>query len=153
MSANLRARVLLLAVLEIIVGGIVVFGGAALVYFSSDAIGMSLGVVHAILGLMAFPAGYLLLTGKARARVLTLGVDAAIIAFSTISEIILSATGSLPSGPFIDSIVGTAVAVLIAAAVVYRLTSPGLRPLRAAKTQSPGQGAQSRTSRIEGRSP
>jgi len=130
MSANLRAKVLLLAVLELIVGGIVVLGGAALVYFSSDSTGMSLGVVHAILGLMAFLAGYLLLTGKARARTLTLGVDAAIIAFSTISEIILTTTGSLPSGPFMD---------------------PSPRPLRAANTKSAGQVTRSRANKIKGR--
>jgi hypothetical protein len=121
MSANFRTRVLALAVLELIVGGIVVLGGAALVYFSTDAIGMSLGIVHAILGLMAFPAGYLLLRGRAGARTLTLGVDAAIIAFSTASEIILSITSSLPSGPFADSVIGTAVAVIIAAVIVYQL--------------------------------
>jgi hypothetical protein len=151
MNANPRARASLLAVLEFFVGGIVVLGGAALVYFSTDTTGMSLGIVHSVLGLMAFPAGYLLLTGKARARALTLGVDAAIIVFSIMSEIILSTTRSLPSGPFFDSIVGTAVAVLIAAVIVYRL-SPSLGPLRAAHTQSPGLGAQSRTSKIEERS-
>jgi len=151
MSANLRAKVLLLAVLELIVGGIVVLGGAALVYFSTDSTGMSLGVVHAILGLMAFLAGYLLLTGKARARTLTLGVDAAIIAFSTISEIILTTTGSLPSGPFIDSIVGTSVAVLIAAVIVYLLMDPSPRPLRAANTKSAGQVTRSRANKIKGR--
>ena len=111
----------LLAVLEFVVGGIVVLGGAALVYFSIDSTGVSLGIVHAILGLIAFPAGYLLLTGSARARVLTLGVDAAIVAFSTASEIILSTTSSLPSGPFADSVIGTAVAVLIAVLIVYQL--------------------------------
>jgi len=121
MTANPVARVLLLAVLELIVGGIVVLGGAALVYFSTDSTGTSLGIVHAILGLMALPAGYLLLTGNARARTLTLGVDAAIIAFSTASEIILSTASSLPSGPFADSVIGTAVAVLIAALIVYQL--------------------------------
>ncbi|HXL51084.1 MAG TPA: hypothetical protein VN949_04665 [Candidatus Limnocylindrales bacterium] len=138
MSANRSIRVLLLAVLEFIVGGVVVLGGAALVYFSTDATGMSLGIVHAILGLMAFSAGYLILTGKAGARKLTLGADAAIITFSLVSEIILSTTGSLPSGPLADSIVGTAVAVLIAAIVVYQLMSPGLRPLRATQIQSAG---------------
>ena len=121
MTANPVARVLLLAVLELIVGGIVVLGGAALVYFSTDSTGTSLGIVHAILGLMALPAGYLLLTGNARARTLTLGVDAAIIAFSTASEIILSTASSLPSGPFADSVIGTGVAVLIAALIVYQL--------------------------------
>ena len=122
----------LLAVLEFIVGGIVVLGGAALVYFSIDLTGMSLGIVHAILGLMAFPAGYLLLTGRARARTLTLGVDAVIIAFSTASEIILSTTSSLPSGPFADLVIGTAVAVLIAALIVYQLIY--------ARPQFPGNG-------------
>jgi len=111
----------LLAILEFIVGGIVVLGGAALVYFSIDSTGLSLGISHAILGLMAFPAGYLLLTGSARARTLTLGIDAVVIAFSTASEIILSTTSSLPSGPFTDSVIGTAVAVLIAALIVYQL--------------------------------
>jgi hypothetical protein len=125
MNANPRARLLLLAILEFIVGGIVLLGGAALVYFSTDATGMSLGVVHAILGLLALPAAYLLLTSKAEARTLTLRVNAAIIAFSTISEIILSTTGSLPSGPFADSVVGTAVAVLIAIIIVYQLIRPG----------------------------
>src|SRR2546425_10758933 len=119
MNANLRRRALLLAVLEFIAGGIVLLGGAALVYFSIDASGKTLGIVHAFLGLMAFPAGYLLLMGKARARVLTLGVDVAIIAFSTVSEVILSTTGSLASGPFTDSIIGTTVAVLISVAIAY----------------------------------
>src|SRR6266851_8298028 len=121
MTANPVARVLLLAVLELIVGGIVVLGGAALVYFSTDSTGTSLGIVHAILGLIAFPTGYLLLTGNARARTLTLGVDAAIIAFSTASEIILSTASSLPRGPFADSVIGTAVAVLIAAVIMSQL--------------------------------
>jgi len=121
MSMSLSPRASLLAVLEFVVGGIVVLGAAALVYFSTDATGMSLGIVHAILGLMAFPAGYLLLTGNARARTLTLGVDAAIVAFSIASEIILSTTSSLPSGPFADSIIGTAVAMIIATVIVYQL--------------------------------
>src|SRR5437660_9287568 len=128
MSSHLRAKVLLLAVLELIVGGIVVLGGAALVYFSTDSTGMSLGVVHAILGLMAFLAGYLLLTGKARARTLTLGVDAAIIAFSTISEIILTTTGCLPIGPFIDAVAVTSVAVLLDEVILYLLMYPRPTP-------------------------
>ena len=100
MSTNPRARVVILGVLELIVGGIVVLGGAVLAYFSNDATGMSLGVVHPILGLSAFPAAFLLLTDKVGARTLALGVDAVIIVFSAVSEIILSTTGSLSSGPF-----------------------------------------------------
>jgi len=150
MSTSLRARGLILAVLELIVGGIVVLGGAALVYFSNDATGMSLGVVHAILGLSAFPTAFLLSTGKVGARTLALGVDAVIIVFSSVSEIILSTTGSLSSGPFFDSIVGTAVAVLIAAVIVYLLMDPSSRPLRAAKPKSAGQVTRSRASKMRG---
>ena len=150
MSTNLRARVLILAVLEFIVGGIVVLGGAALVYFSNDATGMSLGVVHAILGLSAFPVAFLLLTGKVGARTLALGVDAVIIVFSSVSEIILSTTGSLSSGPFFDSVVGTAVAVLIAAVIVYLLMDPSLRPLQAANSKSAGQVTRSRANKTKG---
>lgn len=131
-------------------GGIVVLGGAALVYFSTDATGMSLGVVHAILGLMAFPAGYLLLTGKAGARTLTLGVDATTIAFSTLSEVILSITGSLPNGPFVDSVVGTVVAVFIALVIVYQLMSPGLKHLREDRFRVAGR-RQDRAGHVEGR--
>src|SRR5256712_8079072 len=117
MNTNLRRRALLLAVLEFIVGGIVLLGCSGLVYLSIDASSKTLGSVHVFLGLMAFPAGYLLLMGKARARVLTLGVDVAIIAFSTVSEVILSTTGSLASGPFTDSIIGTTVAVFLSVAI------------------------------------
>ena len=151
MSTNPRARVVILGVLELIDGGIVVLGGAALVYFSNDATGMSLGVVHAILGLSAFPVAFLLLTGKVGARTLALGVDAVIIVFSSVSEIILSTTGSLSSGPFFDSVVGTAVAVLIAAVIVYLLMDPSPRPLRAANTKSAGQVTRSRANKIKGR--
>src|SRR3989442_14566387 len=100
MNTNLRRRALLLAVLEFIVGGIVLLGGAALVYFSIDASGKTLGIVHVFLGLMAFPARYMLLMGKARALVLTLGDDEAIIDFSTVLEMILSPKGSPACGPF-----------------------------------------------------
>jgi len=150
MSTNPRARVVILGVLELIVGGIVVLGGAALVYFSNDATGMSLGVVHAILGLSAFPVAFLLLTGKVGARTLALGVDAVIIVFSAVSEITLSTTGSLSSGPFFDSVVGTSVAVLIAAVIVYLLMNPSLRPLQAANTKSAGQVTRSRANKTKG---
>jgi len=135
MNANPGARLLLLAILEFIVGGIVLLRCAALVYFSTDATGKFLGVVHAIFGLLALPAAYLLLTEKAEARTLTLGVNAAIIAFSAISEIILSTTGSFPSGPFADSVVGTTAAVLIAIIIVYQLIRPG--PQAHGAVQSP----------------
>jgi len=123
--AEPKARMVIVAILEFLVGGIVVVGGSALVTFSVDALGKVLGAVHLVLGFAAFPVGYTLWTGKARARTLALAVNIATVAFSTVSEGILSGTGSLPSRAFFDSIIGTGIAVLLGLAVIYSVTQRG----------------------------
>jgi hypothetical protein len=120
-----RRRAALAAILEFLVGGIVVLGGASLVKFALDAEGPILGIVHLALGLMAFPAGYLLLTGGTRARTFTLLVNMGIIGFSTLSEGLLASAGSLPTDDFDASLVGTTVAVLIGLAVIYLVRTNG----------------------------
>ena len=87
MSANLSTRVLLLAILELIVGGVVVLGGAALISFSVDASGKGLGIVHAILGLVGLSAGVLLQVKKGMVWTLTVWTNVLIIVFSTASEV------------------------------------------------------------------
>jgi len=47
--------------------------------------------------------------------------------FSTASEVALFVAGSLPSDQFVDSITGTAVAVVIAAVVIILLMKPDLK--------------------------
>jgi len=127
MSANLSTRVLLLAILELIVGGVVALGGAALISFSVDATGKGLGIVHAALGLMGLSAGVLLLAKKGMVWTLTVWTNVSIAAFSTASEVALFGAGSLPSDQFVDSIIGTAVAVVIAAVVIVLLTKSDLK--------------------------
>jgi len=127
MSANLSTRVLLLAILELIVGGVVVLGGAALISFSVDATGKGLGIVHAILGLVGLSAGVLLLAKKGMGWTLTVWTNVLIIVFSTASEVALFVAGSLPSDQFVDSITGTTVAVVIAAAVIVLLMKSDLK--------------------------
>jgi hypothetical protein len=129
MSSDLKSRVLLLAVLEFIVGGIVVLGGAALIYFSVDATGKTLGIVHATLGLIGLVAGVLLWTKRNGSWTLTVWANVLIIAFSAASEAVLSGTGSLPSDQFVDSIIGTVVAVVIAALVMILMMKPDLKAL------------------------
>lgn len=126
-NANLSTRTLVLAVLQVIVGGTVILGGAALVYFSADSTGQILGTVHATLGLTGFAAGILLWTRKVGARALTIWANALIIAFSTASEAVLSITGSLPGTAFADSIVGTTVAVVVAIPVILLLMRPEVK--------------------------
>ncbi len=127
MRANLSTRVLLLATLELIVGGVVVLGGAALISFSVDAMGKALGIVHAILGLMGLSAGVLLLAKKGMVWTLTVWTNVLIIVFSTASEVALFGAGSLPSDQFVDSITGTTVAVVIAVVVIVLLMKHDLK--------------------------
>ena len=127
MSVNLNARVLLTAILELIVGGIVVLGGGALISFSVDATGKALGIVHAILGLVGLSAGVLLLAKKGMGWTLTVWTNVLIIVFSVASEVALFGAGSLPSDQFVDSITGTTVAVVIAAAVIVLLMKSDLK--------------------------
>ena len=127
MSANLSTRVLLLAILELIVGGVVVLGGAALISFSVDATGKGLGIVHAILGLVGLSSGVLLLAKKGMGWTLTVWTNVLIIVFSTASEVALFGAGSLPRDQFVDSITGTTVAVVIAAAVIVLLMKSDLK--------------------------
>ncbi len=127
MTTNLSTRILVLALLQLIVGGIVVLGGIALINFSVDAIGKALGIVHAILGVLGLSAGILLWIRKGRARTLTISANALIIAFSAASELVLSATSSLPSDQFVDSIIGTVAAIVIGAVVIIQLVRPDLK--------------------------
>ncbi|HYY91080.1 MAG TPA: hypothetical protein VE955_03755 [Candidatus Dormibacteraeota bacterium] len=129
MSANTSSRTLVLVILELIVGGIVVLGGAALVYFSVDATSKALGIIHATLGLIGFSAGFLLWVKSSKAWTVVISANALIIAFSTASEVILSVSNSLPSGQFVDSIIGTIAAVLIAAIVIVMLAKQDLKKL------------------------
>ncbi|OLB46609.1 hypothetical protein AUH73_06225 [archaeon 13_1_40CM_4_53_4] len=127
MSVNPNARVLLTAILELIVGGVVVLGGAALISFSVDATGKALGVIHGALGLVGLSAGVLLLAKKGMVWTLTVWTNVLIIVFSTASEVALFGAGSLPSDQFVDSITGTALAIVITAVVIVLLMKPDLK--------------------------
>jgi uncharacterized membrane protein YccC len=104
-----------------------VLGGVALIYFSVDATGKALGIVHATLGLMGLVAGVLLWTKRNGSWTLTVWANVLIIVFSTASEAVLSGTGSLPSDQFVDSIIGTVVAIVIAVVVTILIMRPDMK--------------------------
>ena len=58
---------------------------------------------------------------------LTVWTNVLIIVFSTASEVALFGAGSLPRDQFVDSITGTTVAVVIAAAVIVLLMKSDLK--------------------------
>ena len=120
-------RMSAIAILEMVVSGIVVLGGAALVYYSVDIAGKALGIIHAILGLIGISAGFLLWMKSGKAWTVTVWANVMIISFSIASEIVLSALNSLPSDQFVDSVIGTIVAVLISTTVIAMLAKPDLK--------------------------
>jgi hypothetical protein len=112
-STNRPSSVINVAILEFIVGAIVLSGGAALSVLTVGGVDKGLGVVHAILGFLAFPAGYALLSGRRWAWTLVLSLNIITILFNAISESIVVVTGTLSDSPLYGSIGGTTVAILI----------------------------------------
>ena len=129
MTSKADSRIQVAAVLQLLVGAIVVLGGAALVYFSVDLTGKALGIIHAALGLAGLSVGLLLWKKSRIGWTMTIWVNALIIAFSIASEAVLSALNSLASDQFVDSVIGTVLAVFIAAIVIALMTKADLKNL------------------------
>ena len=118
----------ILGSLEFIVGAIFVFGGIALLYFTTGfyfgkiTLDLILGGIHTSLGLAAFPVGVGLLMGRTWGRSSALGLNLVAIVFSVMAEIILYADSSLALNAFYDSVAGTIAGVVVALIVIFYLT-------------------------------
>ncbi len=111
-------------VLQFLVGGLVTFGGYAYAFFAVNSFGVELGWIHFAVGLVGLLAAFLALAMKiSRLRGFLIAINIVTIGYSLFSEA-LAETESLLGGPdLIGSLVGTAVAVVMSAAVTYLLVS------------------------------
>jgi uncharacterized membrane protein YccC len=115
-------------VLQLIAGGIVVFGGFggfALISFNPGTTNRALGAITLVLGLLCFLSGYAIWTSKTWSVTIARVVNIAIVFFSTGQEsytIATATTGSTVAG----SLVGTAIALGLCIGVVLNL--PGKNP-------------------------
>lgn len=109
------------AVLQLVVGSIVTFGGYAFISFANNPTGSELGAFHFTLGVAGLLAGFAALKTRSVPVKLLLAVNGATIAYSILSEYFIEAGSLLPPFAAQDSLVGTAFAVLFSVAVVYLL--------------------------------
>ena len=120
------ARPLGLTVLQLIAGGIVVFGGFALIGFNPGTINLALGSVTLLLGLLSFLSAYAIWTSKIWSVTLARLVNPAIVLFSTSQEAYTIATATA-ANTVAGSLGGTVIAVGLCMGVVLNLPNGPLR--------------------------
>lgn len=106
--------------LQFFVGGLVTLGGAAYARFGTYPFGTALGLVHLAVGLAGLLGGYIVYRREPRARRFLIVVNLVTIAWSAFSEGMAQVFSLLTPG-INDSLIGTIVAVLVSAEIIYML--------------------------------
>jgi hypothetical protein len=114
------SRPLGLTLLQLIAGGIVIFGGLALVGFNPGTINTALGTVTLVLGLLAFLSAYAIWKNKAWSLTIARLVNIAIVLFSTSQESYTIATATTAS-TVAGSLGGTVIALGLCIGVILNL--------------------------------
>jgi hypothetical protein len=120
-SANItRSRPLGLTLLQLIAGGIVIFGGFALIGFNPGTINTALGAITLVLGPLAFLSAYAIWKNKAWSLNIARLVNIAIVLFSTSQESYTIATATTAS-TVAGSLGGTVIALGLCIGVILNL--------------------------------
>ncbi len=106
---------------QFVVGSLVTFGGTAYVIFAVNAAGSVFGAGHLLVGLTGLSVGFLTLAKKDLPRNWLLGINSITIVYSLLSDGAAGTLSLLPTGAFHDSVIGTAIAVIISCVIVYLL--------------------------------
>lgn len=121
-SNTTRSRPLGLTLLQVVAGGIVIFGGFALIGFNSGAINTALGIITLVLGLLAFLSAYAIWTSKTWSPTIARLVNIGIVLFVTGQETYTIATATT-ANTVIGSLGGTVIALSLCIGVVLNLPS------------------------------
>lgn len=113
MNAELSGRGGPAALLALLGGGVVVFGGAALTYLALAPKGAWLGAVHLALGVAVVGSALGMFRGSRVFRSLSLLSIGAVIAYSCTSEAVIAWDTLLAPAPALGSLGGTVVAVAL----------------------------------------
>ena len=126
-SNTIRPRPLGLTLLQLIGGGIVTFGGFALVSFNPGTINTALGSITLVLGgLLAFLSAYGIWKNKTWSLTIARIVNIAIVLFSTGQESYTIATATI-ANTVAGSLGGTVIALGLCIGVVLNLPNRQLR--------------------------
>ena len=116
------SRPLGLTLLQLIAGGIVIFGGIALIGFNPGIVNTALGAITLVLGLLAFLSAYAIWKNKTWSIMTARLVNIAIVLFSTSQETYTIATATT-ANTVAGSLGGTVVALGLCIGVVLNLPS------------------------------
>ena len=125
-SNIIRPRPLGLTLLQLIGGGIVTFGGFALISFNPGTINTALGSITLVLGLLAFLSAYGIWKNKTWSLTIARLVNIAIVLFSTGQESYTIATATI-ANTVAGSLGGTVIALGLCIGVVLNLPNRQLR--------------------------
>ncbi len=113
----------IIVALQFFVGGLVTLGGAAYAAGGSYPLGTALGLVHHSVGLTGLFGGYAFLGRTPWSRRFLIWTNVATIVYSAFSESLAQIYALLPPG-ITDSLVGTIIAILVGAVILYLLQYP-----------------------------
>jgi hypothetical protein len=116
------SRPLGLTILQLIAGGIVIFGGLALIGFNPGTVNAGLGAVTLVLGLLAFLSAYAIWKSKTWSSTIARLANIVIVLFSTGQESYTIATATTAS-TVAGSLGGTVIALGLCIGVVLNLPS------------------------------
>lgn len=121
-------------VLQFLVGALVTFGGASFAAFAINAFGTLLGLIHLSIGVAGLVTGILISRSEELPRRLLIAVNAVTIVYSASSESLVEAESLLPSFAATGSLIGTGVALIMSAAIIYLLLTSTWRPFEGSRT-------------------
>ncbi len=120
-TASARSREVI-TILQFFVGGLVTLGGASFARVGSYPIGTLLGSIHLAIGLTGLYAAYAFLNRKTWSISFLYVIASVTIAYSALAETLAEIYAYLPRG-INDALVGTIIAMIVSAVIIYLLPS------------------------------
>jgi hypothetical protein len=108
--------------LQFLVGGLVTLGGAAYARSGTFPVGTALGLIHLAVGLAGLLGGYFFLRRKPWSREFLIGINSLTISYSALAEGLAQMYAFLSPG-INDALIGTIIAIIVSAVIIYRLSN------------------------------
>jgi len=112
----------LLTALQFFVGGLVTLGGVGYAKSATYPVGTALGVIHLVVGLTGLFAGYAFFKREPHSRRLLVAINLVTIIYSAFSESAAEIYALMPPG-IGDALIGTIIAIVVSASIIYLLAS------------------------------
>jgi hypothetical protein len=121
LTPNEKNRGMIL-ILQFFVGALITLGGAAFAASGTYPVGTVLGLIHFAIGIAGLYGGYSFLKRGSNSRQLLITLNILTIVYSIFSESLAEIYAYLPPG-IGDALIGTIIAIIVSAAIIYLLQS------------------------------